>query len=140
MALKNKVKLSRKVEKIFSGTEVGVLVEEFTSKVTLVAEQYLDIKKDTSSIKEDISSIKEDVEIIKIKVDKNTDDIEAIKINVSKNTDDIEAIKINVSKNTDDIEAIKTDVEFIKDGLKKKVDYDEFVVLERRVALLENRR
>ena len=38
MALKNKVKLSNKVQKIFSGTEVGVLVEEFISQVKFIAE------------------------------------------------------------------------------------------------------
>ena len=35
------------------------------------------------------------------------------------------------------IETIKSDIEFIKGGIKKKVDYEEFVVLERRLTLLE---
>ena len=39
-----------------------------------------------------------------------------------------------------DIEVIKEDITFIKGGLKRKVDADEFSVLERRVALLEKRR
>lgn len=39
-----------------------------------------------------------------------------------------------------DVEIIKTDVEFIKNSLKRKVDMEEFVALERRVALLEKRR
>jgi len=39
-----------------------------------------------------------------------------------------------------DITIIKEDIEFIKGSLKKKVDLDEFVALERRVALLEKRR
>lgn len=45
-----------------------------------------------------------------------------------------------VAKNSEDIEIIKMDLEFIKTGLKKKVDIDEFSALERRVALLEKRR
>lgn len=37
----------------------------------------------------------------------------------------------------EDIEVMKLDIEFIKGGLKKKVDYDEHTALERRVSLLE---
>ena len=40
----------------------------------------------------------------------------------------------------EDVEVIKMDIEFIKHDLKSKVARDEFAVLERRVALLENRR
>ena len=40
----------------------------------------------------------------------------------------------------EDVEVIKVDIEFIKHELKKKVDRDEFAVLERRVSLLESRR
>ncbi len=43
----------------------------------------------------------------------------------------------NIQKN---MEIIKTDVEFIKHGLKRKVDVEEFAALERRVSLLEKRR
>ena len=39
-----------------------------------------------------------------------------------------------------DIEVIKEDITFIKGGLKRKIDAEEFSVLERRVALLEKRR
>ena len=39
-----------------------------------------------------------------------------------------------------DIEIIKEDIEFIKGGLKRKIDTEEFTALERRVALLEKRR
>ena len=45
-----------------------------------------------------------------------------------------------LGKLTVDVEIIKTDVEFIKHSLKRKVDIEEFAVLERRVALLEKRR
>lgn len=50
------------------------------------------------------------------------------------------ALRDMVAKNSEDIEIIKMDLEFIKTGLKKKVDIHEFAALERRVALLEKRR
>ncbi len=37
------------------------------------------------------------------------------------------------------LEIVKSNVEFIKDSLKKKVDYDEFIALERRVHTLESK-
>ncbi len=37
----------------------------------------------------------------------------------------------------EDVSIIKANVEFLKAGLKKKVDYDEFWALERRMSLLE---
>jgi len=39
----------------------------------------------------------------------------------------------------EDIEITKVDVEFIKNSLKRKVDVDEFSVLEKRVAALESK-
>ena len=45
-----------------------------------------------------------------------------------------------LGKLTLDVEIVKEDIEFIKSGFKKKVDLDEFTMLERRVSLLEKRR
>ena len=46
-------------------------------------------------------------------------------------------MKNDISKN---MEIMKTDIEFIKHGLKRKIDVEEFAALERRVALLEKHR
>ncbi len=54
-------------------------------------------------------------------------------------TKDISAVKESVASVQEDIEVIKLDIQFIKNDLKKKVSMDEFVALEKRVALLENR-
>lgn len=77
---------------------LGVIIEHIDDKVSLVAEQYGDIKKTLDNHTEMIGSMKMDIEVI------------------------------------------KTDVAFIKGGLKRKVDIEEFSALERRVALLESRR
>lgn len=74
---------------------LGILKEDFDSKVTLIAEQYTSIKETLASHTEMIGSTKEDIEIMKV------------------------------------------DIAFIKGGLKKKVDAEEFEMLENRVALLE---
>ncbi|OGE80689.1 MAG: hypothetical protein A2826_01130 [Candidatus Doudnabacteria bacterium RIFCSPHIGHO2_01_FULL_43_23] len=44
-----------------------------------------------------------------------------------------------VVKNTEDLGVIKMDIGLIKGGLKRKVDLEEFEVLEKRVGLLEKK-
>ena len=91
---------------------LGVMIEHVDDKISLVTEQYGDIKEDIGSIKKTLNS--------------HTDTLNS-------HTEIIGSIKM-------DIEVIKADITFIKGGLKKKVDAEEFSVLERRVALLEKRR
>lgn len=90
---------------------IGVLVEEFTSQMKLIAESMAGMQKQLIALRE----------------------------MVAKNTEDIEALREMVVKNTEDIEMIKFDTQFIKRELKQKVNYDEFSVLERRVSLLETK-
>ena len=52
-------------------------------------------------------------------------------------SDKIGRVETRLSGVEINIEIIKTDTEFIKNGLKKKIDLEEFAALERRVALLE---
>ncbi len=39
----------------------------------------------------------------------------------------------------EDMDIVKTDMEFVKNSLRRKVDIEEFTVLERRVAALESK-
>jgi hypothetical protein len=45
-----------------------------------------------------------------------------------------------IGKLAEDMSIVKVNIEFIKGDLRKKVDYDEFSALERRVAVLERKR
>lgn len=90
---------------------IDTLAEDFHSQVKLIGEQY-------SSIKETL--------------DAHTADIASIKETLSSHTEMIVSMK-------EDIEITKVDVEFIKNSLKRKVDIEEFSVLEKRVAALESK-
>ncbi len=46
-------------------------------------------------------------------------------------------VKEMIGSLAEDIQVIKTDVEFVKSSLRKKVDYDEFEALAKRVSSLE---
>ena len=48
-------------------------------------------------------------------------------------------IKEMMGSLAEDMQIVKTDIEFIKGSLRKKVDYDEFQALEKRVATLESK-
>jgi len=54
--------------------------------------------------------------------------------------DKIVILSEQVADNTETLEVIKLDIEVIKNDLKQKVSRDEFVILEKRVSMLEAKR
>ena len=95
-----------------NSSEIGTLLEHIDGKVSLIAEQYTGLNDKYSRLDKNVDSLVK-------RVDNVVDMVGAMK---------------------EDVEVIKVDIEFIKHDLKSKVARDEFSVLERRVALLENRR
>ncbi len=110
--------MKKKIKKTdLSATErrFGVVLENIDSKMDLVLEghQALDTK-----FSKKIDKVDEKLEDIGEKIDIHTEMIGSM---------------------ATDVEIIKSNIEFIKNSLKKKVDIDEFAVLEKRVALLERK-
>ena len=52
----------------------------------------------------------------------------------------IETVAAQVGANAEALQIIKQHLEVIKNGLKQKVDLDEFAALENRVSLLEGKK
>jgi len=90
--------------------------EDYDSKIQLIAKQYESIIERLDSHDAKFASITEKL-----------DSHDARFISIDKKL-------LNIEKNN---EIIKADIAFIKGGLKKKVDFEEFEILERRVAILE---
>lgn len=116
---------------------VNVLQEKSDSNFKLVSEQYSSIKETLDVHTDQIASIKEILDV-------HTDQISLIKETLDVHTNQIASIKETLDNNTEmtastkeDVEIIKMDIEFVKNSLKKKVDTEEFSVLEKRVAFLE---
>ena len=90
-----------------------------------------DIKRHMSLLKEDferhVGVLAED---FKSKVEIIGEQYDDIKKTQSSHTEMIGSVK-------EDITIIKMDIEFIKGDLKKKVNYDEFSALEKRMSLVE---
>ena len=72
-------------------------------------------------------------------VAEQTAQIPEIKNRIEDLTEDMKIVKEDMLMVKKDMVIVKTDLEFIKHALKKKVDVDEFAVLEQRVAILERR-
>lgn len=64
-------------------------------------------------------------------------EIQTVAEGVTANTEKIDALSEQVATNTETLEVIKLDIEIIKNDLKQKVGRDEFVILEKRVSMLE---
>ena len=102
----------------------------------ILKEQSEDFKRHTSTLAEDFHSqvklISEQYGSIKETLDAHTADITSIKGTLDYHTEMIGSIK-------EDVEIIKTDMEIVKNSLKRKVDIEEFSVLEKRVDALESK-
>ena len=67
------------------------------------------------------------------------EEIKTVSEQVATNTEQITVLQGDMNQVKDDIEVIKLDIEVIKNDLKQKVSRDEFVILEKRVSLLEGK-
>ncbi|MDP1689367.1 MAG: hypothetical protein Q8L47_04570 [bacterium] len=100
------------------GTGLGMLIEKVHDDVKLIAEQYGGVQKRLGSIEHTLESHTEMIGRI------------AVELNV---------VKVDLNMVKDDVGIMKEDIAIIKHDLKRKVDYDEFASLERRVAHLEKK-
>lgn len=88
-----------------------------------------DLKKQTAEIKRHNDVLYE----------KFKDDIKIIGEGWDGTKEKVDATFEMVGEMKIDMEVVKSDISFIKNSLKQKVDKDEFVSLEKRVILLENK-
>ena len=102
----------------------------------ILKEQREEYQNYIGSLKEDFDSRVETVgegwQAVQEKVDATFDMVGEINVKVTE-------LRLEIEKIKKDIEIVKSDISFIKNGLKQKVDREEFVVLEKRLILLENK-
>ena len=97
---------------------MSALSEDFQGRVKVVAEQFGGLNGKIDRLQDTVDSHAEMFGKIQHTIDAHTEMIGILMVDVS---------------------TIKANVEFLKGGLKKKVDYDEFLALERRLSLVEAR-
>ena len=67
-------------------------------------------------------------------------DIRVVGALVEQTNRNVQALAEMVGGMMEDITIIKDNVEFLKGGMRRKVDAEEFQTLERRVSLLERKK
>lgn len=92
-----------------------------------------DIKQEIRHLGTLIETVNDNVKLVAEQHNGIKKEIHSVKQTLNSHTEMIGKIAV-------DLAIVKQDGEFIKNSLKQKVDIDEFVALERRVALLENHR
>jgi len=124
-----KKKKIKKADSSVTERHFGVVLENIDSKIDLVLEghQALDVK-----FTKKFEEVDERLDIIDEKLDIHTEILSEHGKILTEHSKMIASINGNM-------EIMKQDIEFIKNSLKKKVDIDEFSVLEKRVALLEKK-
>lgn len=104
---------------------VDTLAEDFHSQVKLIGEQYGSIKETLDTHTKILDSHTKTLEF-------HIDAITSIKDTLDYHTEMLGSMK-------EDMEIVKTDMGFVRNFLKRKIDIDEFSVLERRVTVLESK-
>ncbi len=111
---------------------VDTLAEDFHSQVKLIGEQY-------SSIKETLDLHTQILDSHTKTLESHTAAITSIKETLGNHTQTLDSHTEMIGSMKEDVEIIKTNTEFVKNSLKRKVDIEEFSVLEKRVAALESK-
>lgn len=92
------------------------------------------LKKYNTEVKRHMSVLSED---FKDQVKTLAEQFEDVQKDVKQVKAEVSKVGNDVSKLREDNAIIKMDLGIIKNHLKKKVDYDEFTLLEQRVSILE---
>ena len=103
--------------------------EETKRHFDIVAE---DIQGSIKAVAEQVGANTEKLTAHDQRFDKQDQELESIKVKLVTHDQRFDTIE-------ETLDTVKMDIQFIKNGIKKKVDQDEFTVLERRVSLLESR-
>ena len=106
--------------KVFRESEVGALIEHFDSKIDLVVEGHAALDK---------------------KIDKNHEEFKEFRQEVNYKFDVVfqkfDEVDQQFNKVDRRFDKVEDELHIIRDELKEKVGRDEFVLLEKRVAILE---
>ena len=116
---------------------IGILKEDFDSKVQLIAEQYASIKETLDLHTRILESHSQTLESHSQILNFHSQILESHTKTLESHTKTLDSHTEMIAGMKEDIEIMKVDVQFIKGSLKQKVDVEEFEALARRVAILE---
>ena len=116
-----------------------ILIEDLHDDVKVIVEQYGDVKKDIHEIKNTLGSHTETLASHTEILNSHTGTLNLHTKILKSHSATLKSHTGMIGNLAVDVAIVKEDVAFIKGDLKKKVDFEEFVALERRTALMEKR-
>ena len=128
-----KIKLKdKKIKKDLTQPErhFGVLLESMDSKIDILVDGHQALNKKIDKNHQEFQEFREEANF-KFKIITET---------LNSHTETLNSHTEMIGKLATDMEVIKSDGEIIKSGLRKKVDWEDFEALEKRVFLLEKTR
>ncbi len=99
---------------------LGVMKEDFDSKVQLIGEQYSDINTKLASHSEMIGALTEDVQDIKATLASHTDTLASHTEMLASHTEMLASHTEMIGSLKEDVQIIKSDVQFLKGALKEE--------------------
>ena len=117
----------------------GVVVEGLEDQIKLIAEGHMDTTRRLDSIDNRMDKMDGRFDGIDNRLDKMDGRFDGIDNRLDVAGEKLDFISEKTVANSQDLGIVKNDLNFIKQDLKRKVDYDEFAALEKRVLALENR-
>lgn len=140
-------KMKNKQEKTFKENDVMVLLENINNGIEVIAESQqqlqadmTEVKEDVAELKTDVAELKTDVAVLKKDVSELKTDVAVLKTDVAELKTDVSVLKTDVSELKTDMTDVKEELSEIKFKLDRKVSYDDFEKLEKRVLRLESAR
>jgi chromosome segregation ATPase len=110
----------------------NTLYENFREDIKTIGEGWDSVKEKTDATFEMVGGLKKKADKMSDKLDATFEMVGSIKVEASE-------INLKIERLEKEIEIIKSDIAFIKNELKQKVDREEFITLEKRLILLENK-
>lgn len=102
----------------------------------LLRGQTVEIKRHMSVLGEEYQSR---LQVVGELVTANSEKLTALDEKVAQNSEKLTVLDQKVTILDGRMQVLQQDMEFVKSSLKRKVDYDEFTALSRRVSRLEAR-
>lgn len=109
---------------------VGVVVEEFQSRVSIIAEQLTDVQDTLKVHTEILDSHTATLDSHTKILDSHTATLDSHTATLGSHTEMIGSLMVNM-------DIVKDDIKIIKNDLKQKVDRSEFELLVKRVSFVE---
>jgi len=126
--MKKVKKTKKKIEEMFSGTQVGVLIEDFKDDVRVVAENQIGLQDELQSFKKDMYSFKKDMYSFRDEMYSFRDEMYEFRDLVLEDLDEIKMRLDRIEKDIEEVKENKAD----KKWAEQRINY-----LERELTALK---